>query len=286
MNKPEGSSTASTGDAHAAALPSDQQPTAAEPTAAEPTVAEPTVAEPTVAEPTVAEPTVAEQAVAEPKGPGPEQDSGQESGPVESSGLQESWWAVPGCEPPEPVRVSLVESGHRLAQGLTVVEEGVGVVAAAAAEVGGLSDEQVREGLVVVERLARRVEGIRLALVRASVGREPDGPGRGRATRAVLGEECLRDRGAVRADVRAAELVAERGVLRGLGAALAAGEVSPAHVDVARRVVGRLPGEIVDAHREQIDAVLTAHARRWSPRVCAGLADHLVDVVDPDRADR
>ncbi|MFV0460635.1 MAG: DUF222 domain-containing protein, partial [Actinomycetales bacterium] len=259
MNKPESSSTASTHDAHAAALSSDQQPTPAEPTAAEPIVAEPGVAEPT----------------------GPAQDS--DSGPVgagvaESSGLQESWWAVPGCEPPEPVRVSLVESGHRLAQGLTVVEEGVGVVAAAAAEVGGLSDEQVREGLVVVERLARRVESIRLALVRASVEREPDGPGRGRATRAVLGQECLRDRGAARADLRAAELVAERGVLRGLGAALAAGEVSPGHVDVARRVVGRLPGEIVDAHREQIDAVLTAHARRWSPRVCAGLADHLVDV--------
>ncbi|MFV0457814.1 MAG: DUF222 domain-containing protein [Actinomycetales bacterium] len=152
---------------------------------------------------------------------------------------------------------------------------------------GGLTAGHVREALVTLDRQARRIESIRLAFVRASLDHEPDGQAHGRATRAVLADRCSRDRGAARADVRAAELIhPEHGILRGFGAALAAGEVSAAHLDVARKVVAKLPAAILDAHREQIDAVLTEHARRWSPRLCAGLAEHLLEVVDPDRADR
>ncbi len=171
--------------------------------------------------------------------------------------------------------------------GLGQVAAGLDAVSAGLGRVVALTDGQVRDAIVAVEGLVARVEAVRLRLVRASVYREPEGRGRGRVTRAVLQDRCRRGRGTARADLVGAEVTDPQvGVLRRFGVALAAGEVSARHLDVARRAVHRIPRELLEERRVQIDEVLTGHALQWSPEVCATLAEHLVAVLDPDRAER
>ncbi|NIZ91448.1 HNH endonuclease signature motif containing protein [Kineococcus rubinsiae] len=123
-------------------------------------------------------------------------------------------------------------------------------------------------------------------------------------------------RGQARRDVEAAKVTdpsvtwdgriggvdGDRGALQHLGDALAAGEASRAHLDVAVTALGRIPtttrrgmttltdvvtGEVVE-HRtaELLDAHLTRNAARYSPGVAAHLARELVLTIDPDHEDR
>jgi hypothetical protein len=78
-----------------------------------------------------------------------------------------------------------------------------------------------------------------------------------------------------------------------LGAALGAGEVSREHVDVGVRVLKRIPTHLLkdaDSNGEQgvdkVDAWLTETSRVLPPCTTDQAAKHLLDVVDPDHADR
>nr|WP_240895896.1 HNH endonuclease signature motif containing protein [Kineococcus siccus] len=94
----------------------------------------------------------------------------------------------------------------------------------------------------------------------------------------------------------------DRGALQHLGDALAAGEASRAHVDVAMKALLRIPtpirrgttslpdavtGELVE-HRnaELLDAHVTRNAAAYCPGVAAQLARELVLTIDPDHEDR
>ena len=57
----------------------------------------------------------------------------------------------------------------------------------------------------------------------------------------------------------------DTGTLRELGAALAEGAVSREHVDVGRCTLKRLPGRVVRERRDEVDHLLTEHARRLRP---------------------
>nr|WP_276610702.1 HNH endonuclease signature motif containing protein [Kineococcus siccus] len=94
----------------------------------------------------------------------------------------------------------------------------------------------------------------------------------------------------------------DRGALQHLGDALAAGDASRAHLDVAVRCLSRIPttirrgtttltntdtGEVVEQRNaELLDAHVTRDARRHCPQVAAHLARELVLTVDPQHEDR
>ncbi|MFV0457994.1 MAG: DUF222 domain-containing protein [Actinomycetales bacterium] len=207
-----------------------------------------------------------------------------------TSATQDVPWAVPGCDVPNPESGGVAGATHPVLVTLGEVGQAVDLLAAKIeAGLGGLTDEHVDRVLVGVHRVSAKVEAVRLGVARASMAREPD-TARGHCvrTRSVLsGPQCRRDRGAAHADVRAAALLDPvTGVLREFGRALAAGDVTPAHVEVARRTVAKLPARVLAEHGAELDTLLTEHARTWSPRECARLAAHLVDVLDPERADR
>jgi hypothetical protein len=94
-------------------------------------------------------------------------------------------------------------------------------------------------------------------------------------------------------DVLAAEhLDPETGALAGLGAALAAGEVSRGHVDVGVRTLRQIPKRLLRAVDERgvsgaarVDEYLTEQSRQWAPSSTARLAQHLLSVLAPDAAD-
>ncbi|NIZ91182.1 HNH endonuclease signature motif containing protein [Kineococcus rubinsiae] len=123
-------------------------------------------------------------------------------------------------------------------------------------------------------------------------------------------------RGQARRDVEAAKVTdpsviwdgviggvdGDRGALQHLGDALAAGDASRAHLDVAVTALSRIPttirrgtttltdgvtGEVVE-HRsaELLDAHLTRNAARHCPGVAGQLARELVLTIDPDHEDR
>jgi len=94
----------------------------------------------------------------------------------------------------------------------------------------------------------------------------------------------------------------DRGALQHLGDALAAGDASRAHLDVAVRTLARIPttirrgrtsltdavtGEVAE-HRnaELLDAHLTRQAAACCPAVAGQLARELVLMIDPDHEDR
>ena len=62
--------------------------------------------------------------------------------------------------------------------------------------------------------------------------------------------------------------------------------MSREHVDVARSTLKRLPGRVVRERRDEVDHLLTEHARGFDPGGADYLARHLLSVITPDRADR
>lgn len=201
-------------------------------------------------------------------------------------------WAVPGVtaavdDPPPETSLSPVEvlAGvrHEVVEALTLVEAGVTKALAGYAHDLSLTDAHLRSSLLWWSRLSCQVEAVRLAAVRACVSREPAGRTQGRATRALLEDECRRGSGQASVDVKSAELLdPDTGALRQMGAALAAGEISAEHLRNARLTVKRIPKKLLDAKRAEIDEALTRNAREWAPRQAQDLNDALLSVLDPD----
>jgi hypothetical protein len=104
-----------------------------------------------------------------------------------------------------------------------------------------------------------------------------------------IGVTFVRDRlrGAhAAADLAAAHALSED--LPGLGAALAAGDASRDHVDVAVRTIRRIPGHLRQdsERRAKVDAWFVTTSRTLAPPSVDRAAQHLLAVLDPDGADR
>ena len=152
-----------------------------------------------------------------------------------------------------------------------------------------MSAAELGQALVASTSLGGRVEAFRGGLLRESVSREiPDARGeQGARTVNLLKARCRVSARRASADVENAKLTCpDTGALRELGAALAAGEVSREHVDVARSTLKRLPVRVVRERRDEVDAPADRARPEFDPGTAEALARHLLSVVAPDRADR
>jgi hypothetical protein len=159
-----------------------------------------------------------------------------------------------------------------------------------------LSDTELREAVAGWFAVRSRVDAAWLGLVR-DLDARPEavaGARAGEVAKTFLVHRLHVTSGQAHTDVAAAQAItADGGPLSGLGAALAAGGVSRAHVDVAVRAVRRIPkrllAEIAPDGRSgtaRVDAYLTEQAQTFCPRTVEQLAARLLQVLDPDRADR
>ncbi|GAB2916428.1 hypothetical protein GCM10027047_12880 [Rhodococcus aerolatus] len=145
--------------------------------------------------------------------------------------------------------------------------------------------DEATQSLVAAARLAAQSRATYLALLREAVG-EGDQDRSRDAVGTLVGALNV-TRGRVRADLAEAEATAPgTGPLPRLGAALAAGETTPEHVSVSVRALAAVPSRMVRERAEDIDAVLTEHARTFTAADCRKLGGHLLATLDPDRAER
>ena len=150
-----------------------------------------------------------------------------------------------------------------------------------------LSRGDLRGAMVSLHSAQQALEAARLHVVRLLAAAEDPGPHPGAPTRHFLADALGIGAGAARADLEAARATdPDTGILREMGGALAAGEVTRRHVDVACRTVAALPTGMVRDERAEVDRVLTAHARAFCPTDAEKLASHLVATVAPDGIER
>lgn len=186
--------------------------------------------------------------------------------------------AVPGgCAPTHPVLCAPRE----------IAEAAESLLASSGAS---LSLADLQAAYLELQAAQAAVAAAQLHLTRMLV--EHERPHRRKApgtqTKGWLERAARLGRGAASTEVAAARATDPAcGALRGLGAALAAGEVSRQHVEVATRLLPRLPQRVLDERREEVDDHLTEQARGFSPSDTDTLAKHLRRAVcaDDDTSD-
>jgi hypothetical protein len=172
---------------------------------------------------------------------------------------------------------------------------------AASGLVGGrptwsLSDAEMRSSVAEADAAVAAMQAARLSLIRdldarpdAVAGARPD-----TTAATFLVHACRVSPGQAHREVAAAHaLDPDGGQLPQLGAALANGEESRAHVDVAVRAMNRIPAHLTKAvdedgvsGAERVDAFLTEHSKVLAPAATDRLAKQLLATLDPDGADR
>ena len=165
----------------------------------------------------------------------------------------------------------------------------------------GTGPRERLDALRQVEVMGRQLEAVRLRLVRAL-----DAPAVGAGGLAELGATTLHGllatelgTGAARAraDVAAARATDaeaaldpvaghDRGTLPGMATALARGEVSRAHVDLAVRTMDKVPARLRRLAAPVVDDFFLDVSVRHPPRGCENLAAELLDRLDPARTER
>jgi hypothetical protein len=157
------------------------------------------------------------------------------------------------------------------------------------------SDAELRAQVLDLCGEVARLEARRLAWIDALDARPEAVPGAaaGRVAVTFLIHAARSGRAAAFRDVRAAAAVAQDGPLPLLGAALTAGEVSRAHVDMAARALNDIPKRLLRAvdddgvtGADRVDAYLAEHCRRFAPDDVRVLVAHLLNVLNPDGRDR
>jgi hypothetical protein len=145
------------------------------------------------------------------------------------------------------------------------------------------SDAEAREA--VAEALALRASAEALYLrAMLDLDNRPDavaGARPGKVAVTFAREKLRRTRAA--ADVAAAHALEDQ--LPRLGDALAAGQVSREHVDVAVRTMKRIPQHLRNQKQDQIDEWVTGVSKEFAPAQTDGLARRLLEVLDPDGSD-
>ncbi len=160
------------------------------------------------------------------------------------------------------------------------------VVECADARAWVLSPEQRARAIEQLAQVRRVADAGHLALVR-SLSEGEAGTLGATSVAALLSWRLRVPHGRARADVEAARATdPDGGELPALGAALAAGEVGTGHVDVAVRVLDRLPTLLRREHAGAIDAFLSEQSRTFRPGECEHLAGRVLDRIDPSRAER
>jgi hypothetical protein len=159
-----------------------------------------------------------------------------------------------------------------------------------------LSDAEARQTVADAYAVVAAADALLLKVVRDLDGRPEAVPGArpGKTAATFLVHACRVSPGQAHRDVAAAHaLDPDGGELPELGAALANGEVSRAHVDVAVRAVTRIPGHLTRAvdddgvsGAERVDAFLTEQSKVLAPYATDRLAQQLLATLDPDGADR
>ena len=159
-----------------------------------------------------------------------------------------------------------------------------------------LSDAQMRSSVAEADAAVAAMQAARLSLIRdldarpdAVAGARPD-----KTAATFLVHACRVSPGQAYRDVAAAHAIdPDGGQLPQLGAALAAGEVSRAHVEVAVRAMNRIPAHLTRAvdeagvcGAERVDGFLTEHSKVLAPCATDKLAQQLLATLDPDGADR
>jgi hypothetical protein len=151
------------------------------------------------------------------------------------------------------------------------------------ASLWALSDAESRDLVTVAAGVRSAAEAVYLKTVLdldtrqdAVAGARP-----GKVAVTFLRQRLRRTRAA--ADVAAAHAL--EGKLPRLGDALAAGEVSREHVDVAVRTMKRIPQHLRDQKQDQIDDWVTGVSKEFAPAQTDGLARRLLEVLDPDGSD-
>ncbi len=164
-------------------------------------------------------------------------------------------------------------AGHVVPRALARIR--ASVETALAAPTWSLSDAEARQTVADAYAVVAAADALLLKVVRDLDGRPEAVPGARPGTTAAtfLVHACRVSPGQAHRDVAAAHaLDPDGGELRQLGAALAAGEVSRAHVDVAVRAMNRIPGHltrVVDEEgvsgAERVDAFLTEQSKVLPP---------------------
>ncbi len=168
------------------------------------------------------------------------------------------------------------------------------VLTTTAAEVVTCADDRAwalspAQRVRAVEQLAaarRTADAAHLALVRSISAADAAELG-GTSVAGLLSWRLRVPQGRARADVEAARATDPvRGELAAMGAALAAGEVSNGHVDVAVRTLDHLPTAGRTAHAGAVDSLLAEQSRAFRPKEVEHLAGAVLDRLDPQRAER
>jgi uncharacterized protein DUF222 len=160
----------------------------------------------------------------------------------------------------------------------TVVDE------LAAQDLDALSDPALAEEVLELRRLVDRLEGQWLRRLAAVDGRGGAGADQGQefgSTAAWLRNRLRMGSGAARGSVRTARALF-RGSLPETAAALTSGAISPAHA----RVVADGTQALAEHLKLAADPVLVEAAQRLDPPLLRQAVGHLVQVADPDSADR
>jgi CelD/BcsL family acetyltransferase involved in cellulose biosynthesis len=158
----------------------------------------------------------------------------------------------------------------------------------------GLSDSESLVAVEVAARLQARLSAVFLGVVKNL----DDRPGAVQGARAGKGgaatflvHKLKSSHAAAHRDVATAHaLDPDTGTLPGMGAALAAGEVSRVHADVAVKALNRIPAQMrreIDpvsglTNAEKIDDFLTQRSMEHSPTTTDRLAKEIKERLDPD----
>jgi hypothetical protein len=154
----------------------------------------------------------------------------------------------------------------------------------AAQDLDRLTDAALADQVLVLRRLVDRLEGHWLQRVAAVDARGAAGAELGQEIGSTAG--WLRSRlrlgaGAASSAVRTSRALF-RGPLAATAQALTSGELSPAHAGVLAHGTQTLPEHVAT----EAEPVLVEAARRLDPPQLRRLVSHLVQVADPDGADR
>ncbi len=179
-------------------------------------------------------------------------------------------------DPPRPEALRLLE----------VLRSTAGELVGCLERAWALSAVEKARALEELAAARRTADGAHLALLRSLT--RADAAELGATSVPALVSWRLRvPAGRARADVEAATVTdPDTGELRGLGAALVAGEVSMGHVDVGRRTLDHLPTPLRTEHAGAVDGFLVEQSRGFRPKECEHLAGHVLDRLDPTRSER
>ncbi|HEX5511170.1 MAG TPA: DUF222 domain-containing protein, partial [Actinomycetales bacterium] len=154
--------------------------------------------------------------------------------------------------------------------------------------------------LVAVDKAARVVDAARLAVIRSLDGEDLSSIGGG-TVQGLLTSRCLVAPGRAKADVAAARatdpdtptgldpataLRDNQGTLVRVGKALACGEITRPHLDVAVRAMHDVPYQLRARAAQRVEDELLKISTDTPPSECKQVVANLLDTLDPDRADR